>query len=111
MNGSPKLITRSQSIESRSPLRRQALDCCDRTDIAPIIRVEAALCAPLDAHILILPHLLGLSTFPAKWSTAPLAIPSQEARTGQPGTAQRGRQMLQTQIGLAQDATADGMPS
>jgi hypothetical protein len=51
VNGSPKLITGSQSSDSHSSLQRQALDCFDRTGIAPIVRVEAARFAPLDAHI------------------------------------------------------------
>lgn len=51
VNGSPKLITRSQSSDSRIPLRRQVPDRGDRTGIAPISRVEAALSALLNSHV------------------------------------------------------------
>jgi hypothetical protein len=74
VNGSPKPITASQSSYSRSPLQRQALDCCDRTGIAPIIRVEAALFAPLDAHIRNSALLAGACpTFPVVGDTRALA--------------------------------------
>ncbi len=51
VNGSPKLIPRTQSSDSCRPLQRQAVDCGDRTGIAPIIRVEAAFSTPLDTHV------------------------------------------------------------
>jgi|GEM_PF-2809772 len=50
IHGSSKQIIGSHPGNGRSPLRRKALDCCDRARIAPIIRVESALSTPLDVH-------------------------------------------------------------